>query len=189
MKKGAGRLKGAGFEIGISRILSSWVLEESLGKRCSIDIFWRSTSSGGKAAIERKAGRSSKVDGDIMSVDQRGEFFTDSIFIECKNYKSFDIFSSFMLKKGAIWEWWTKGCKQSDDANKLLVLIVKANNQPVYCLFPGSFQTELEDYFGHMIIDHWEFYTGGKSVVCCKLLEFLSWVEAKGLAVCLANML
>lgn len=181
MKAGHGRRKGFGFEITIARKFSLWVLGED-GKKPSVDIFWRSTGSGGKAAVERKKGRQTKSDGDIMAIDRRGEFFTDFFFVECKSYKKFDIFSSIMEKKMEPFIWWRKCIEQADLANKEPLMIIKMNGKKSVVLFEGALISDIAIING-MPEAHWcrfcIFESNGISfdnIYMCYFEDFINWV-------------
>lgn len=145
MLTGRGRGKGFGFEIEIARKLSLWVLDET-SKKPSVDLFWRSTGSGGKSAVERKKGRLTKSDGDIMSIDKRGEFFTDTFFIECKSYKKFCVFSSMMEQKGVPFDWWKKCVEQADNAAKEPIMIIKMNAKKPIIMFETCLATDIFEF-------------------------------------------
>jgi hypothetical protein len=173
MKSGAGRLKGAGFEIDRARDLSCWVLNEP-GPRPSCDLFWRTDGSGGKGVADRKNGRHSKQDGDIMAIDPRGDFLTELLFFECKNYKKFDIFMSLHNKNSDVWGWWVKCCQQANDALKEPFLILKANNRPIFIIIRSSFYGTLTSWFNHVSGHMWE---ADRRAVVFEFKDFLAWTD------------
>ena len=72
--------KGNTFERGIAKLLSEWW---SRGKRS--DIFWRSSSSGGRATQRSKSGKETRGHyGDICATDPSGFPLTDAYIIEVK---------------------------------------------------------------------------------------------------------
>lgn len=178
MKLGGGRYKGFGFEIDVSRMLSLWVLEEKETKP-SIDIFWRSTGSGGKSAMERSKGRLTQTDGDIMCVDPRGDFLCKKFFFECKNYKKFDVFLDLFYQKGTVWEWWKKCVLQSGHAGKVPILIMKQNRFAPLVVLLGKTVGELTGIFGEFRFSYCEF--SSRDVFICNLQHFLEWVDAEGM--------
>jgi len=72
--------KGGAFEREISKELSLWWTHGSRD-----DIFWRSTSSGGRATVRKKAGKSTHGSyGDITALDPIGQPFLDVFTVEVK---------------------------------------------------------------------------------------------------------
>jgi len=129
MKAGAGKNKGGGFEIQICRRLSLWITGAE-----KPEIFWRSASSGAKATVDRKKKVSTKMNGDIMAIDPRGEWLTKHFFIECKFYKDIR-FEDLVKKKGQLYEFWKKCLLESEEANLKPLLIFKRNMSRTYILF------------------------------------------------------
>lgn len=125
-KKFGSKAKGSKFEIDICRRLSKWIQGEERP-----ELFWRSSQSGGRATIARRKGQKTKVDGDIMAIDSKGEFFTNLFFIENKSYRMINL-TFFHEGKGEVTKWWTKLLQQSSEAKKLPLLIYKANGTKNY---------------------------------------------------------
>lgn len=129
MKKGGGKQKGSSFERTICKRLSLWISE---GKR--EDIFWRSAMSGGRATVQFKKGKENKSQvGDISSIDQIGQKFTDKFVIECKSYSNIHLESLIYgkPKKGCILEFWEKVKKQALNISKSPLIIFKENGKEI----------------------------------------------------------
>lgn len=136
MKPGMGKGKGSLFERLVCKKLTKWVTlkEDPL-------IFWRSASSGAHATQKNKAGKKSKMYGDIMAIDSQGEFLTDKFVIECKNYKTYDLEKFLVEDKGNIRDWWVQVCNDAEKANKHPLLIFKRNCfQPMIMMDNGFFE-------------------------------------------------
>lgn len=129
MKPGGGGIKGRKFERTISKKLSIWW---SNGERD--DLFWRTQGSGARATTRSKRGiKTEGQDGDIASTSNESIIFAASFIIECKNYKSINIWNIFTNKKCDFQGWWIKLKSQAKDVNKRPLLIAKENNHPIVC--------------------------------------------------------
>lgn len=129
MKQGQGKNKGSNFERLLCRKLTKWIT----GKERP-EIFWRTASSGGKATQDQKTGVDCTMDGDIMAISNRGQWFTDYFFVECKFYKDFDLLN--MLKeKGLIFRWWEKLENSAWKTGKEPILILKKNRYSPLIMF------------------------------------------------------
>ena len=126
MKNGGSKDKGSGFEILISRKLTSWVTGSERP-----EIFWKTAGSGSKATMSAKYGHETKMHGDIMAIDPKGEFFTETFFVECKFYKTFDLFD-LLEWKGNLYNFWIKCRDESKKADKRPLLIFKRNRGTIY---------------------------------------------------------
>lgn len=130
MKPGMGKNKGGEFERLICRKLTKWVT----GKEDPL-IFWRSASSGAHATQKNKAGKESKMYGDIMSIDPAGDFLTNKYVIECKHYKNYCFEDFLVLDKGKVADWWKQVEGDALKADKEPMLIFKRNNYPILIMF------------------------------------------------------
>lgn len=117
-----GKQKGSDFERQICKALSLWV---SNGK--SIDLYWRSAMSGGRATVKRGQVRQA---GDITAVAPEGHVLTDVFFIECKAYKTLTL-DCFIKWKGTLIDFWDVAVNEAHKYGKIPMLIVKRNNWPI----------------------------------------------------------
>jgi hypothetical protein len=128
MRQGGGKNKGGNFERDMCRRLSEWATGTS-----DPVAFWRSSASGAKATIDRKAGRVAKMDGDMMSIAPECAWLFDHFYFEFKFYKKLD-WSGFLRdmkscrmeqRTSQIWKWLNKYIPMAE--NKILLLVVKEN--------------------------------------------------------------
>jgi hypothetical protein len=120
-----GKQKGSAFEREVCKKLSLWV---SHGK--SVDLFWRSAMSGGRATVARTRGRVVRQAGDITAVAPEGHALTDLTYIECKFYRDLDIESFLIHEKGKLAGFW-RSTKINAKVNvKAPWLIAKQNRLP-----------------------------------------------------------
>jgi hypothetical protein len=116
--------KGSAFERKICVELSLWVTQ---GKQR--DCFWRSAMSGGRATVQKRAGRSIRQSGDITAVAPEGHVLTNQFCIECKHVKKLDIASFILNNRGALAKFWKQACKQARDHLRQPLLIAKENGR------------------------------------------------------------
>jgi len=170
VKPGAGKNKGSSFEIEICYTLTNWVT----GKRKPA-IFWRTASSG--AQFTQTKGKGSKMAGDIMAVDPKGEFLIERFCIECKFYKEIP-FDNILTGKSSILTWWDQVVEDARSVGRRPLLIFKANRRPAHLVaFPDVF-SRLESYVGRgigtfLLRDPSE----GMSKEISLLDDFLGWVQ------------
>lgn len=125
MRKGGGKGKGSGFEREICTKLSLW-----LTKGASVDCFWRSAMSGGRATVNKGAVRQA---GDITAVAPEGHVLTDQVYVECKFYKDLSI-DCLVKGKGTLIDIWQTTEKEAAKYNRIPALIFKQNNWPtMFC--------------------------------------------------------
>jgi hypothetical protein len=120
------RGKGAEFERTICKELSKWV---SNGERD--DIFWRSSMSGGRHTVRKKAGlHALSQTGDICAVHPDGHWLLEKFSIECKYYAKLDIDSVIFgrAEKFKLLKFWEQ-CKRDCTSLKEPLLICKQNYQ------------------------------------------------------------
>jgi len=129
--KGGGKGKGIAFELEICRRLTKWVTGSERP-----EVFWRTSLSGGTGIQLRRRGVETKMDGDIMSIDEKGEFFTSKYYIECRSYK--DLRFEDLLKEQGLLDDWLRVDVEKVPPGKEFFLIFKKNRSPVYALLPLS---------------------------------------------------
>jgi len=132
MKRGGGKQKGSAFERNVCRLLSNWV---SNGK--SIDVFWRSSISGGRATVARKKGSVVRQAGDICAVSPEGHDFCDRFFVECKHYKDLQIGKFLLEHKGILAKFWKHACEQANQHGREPMMICKARG-PEFVIVRGD---------------------------------------------------
>ena len=125
MRKGGGKQKGNSFERDCCKKLSRWITN---GKRD--DCFWRSSLSGGRATVAKKAGKEVRQSGDITAVSPEGHSLTDRFFIECKFYSDLQIDSFLLQYKGNLARFWTHCVKQAKQHERSPMLIARQNHKP-----------------------------------------------------------
>jgi hypothetical protein len=133
MKAGGGKQKGAEWERECCKKLSLFITE---GKR--EDVFWRSAMSGGRATVQAKKGIENRSQsGDISSVAEEGNLFTDVFCIEAKYYADLKLRSLVFGKpvKDSILDYWKQTQTQAILCRQEPILIVKQNRQePLFCV-------------------------------------------------------
>jgi len=122
MKAGGGKGKGSEFERVICKSLSLWVTS---GK--SIDVFWRSAMSGGRATIKKGLVRQA---GDITAVAPEGHTLTNAFYLELKHLKDISL-DSLITGKGSLVTIWDKTIVEAAKYDRIPVLIFKQNRWPV----------------------------------------------------------
>ncbi len=121
-----GKSKGSEFERVISKKLSLWWTDNERS-----DVFWRTSNSGGRHTIRKRKGEETyNQSGDICSIDPIGQPFSDKIYLECKSYKSINIWSLF-TGKGLLVDWWNRANEIAKEEGKKVFLITKENSRPV----------------------------------------------------------
>lgn len=120
-----GKQKGSQFERDICKSLSLWVTG---GK--SIDVFWRSAMSGGRATVKQGLVRQA---GDITSVAPEGHALTNPFYLECKHLKKITL-DSFLTGRGELINIWQKTVLEAVKYDRIPVLIFRQNRWPtVWC--------------------------------------------------------
>lgn len=169
-KPGRSNAKGGGFERKICRALTKWITGHE-----HPEIFWRSATSGAKATQDAKKGHKSKMGGDIVAVDSKGQWFTDGFSIECKNRKSFGHLDLLFEGRGKFLEWWGQCCSDADRAGKMPLMIFKRLQGPVLVaqrhgelpLNPSGWKNFM-DFYHHVNVEG----TGGWITI----LPFADWL-------------
>ncbi len=101
------------------------------------------------ATTSYKKGESAvKMTGDIMPVDLLVEPF-DKLAIECKAYKSIDLWG-IVTGKGNLVKFWKQAVKQAEQANKYPVLIVKENRRAELFIISWKMQSEISAWLNIM---------------------------------------
>lgn len=131
MKQGQSKLKGNSFEVKISKELSSWI---SHGTR--EDLLDRTSNSGGKATMHKKAGRFfGNIAGDLMAVGVDGHKLTDYFVIELKHQNEQNLNITNLIFQSAdsgITVYWKKLLEECKTTKKYPMLIFRQNSRPIY---------------------------------------------------------
>lgn len=122
MRVGGGKGKGSEFERAICKQLSLWLTDG-----VSIDTFWRSAMSGGRATIKQGLVRQA---GDITAVAPEGHCLTNAFYFELKHLKKITL-DSFITGKGDLINIWNKTVLEASKYDRLPVLIFRQNRWPV----------------------------------------------------------
>lgn len=156
MRPGGGNVKGSNFERLICRKLTKWITGEE-----KPEIFWRSASSGAKATQDWKKGQKSIQHGDIVAIDEKGQWLTDKVIIEIKDRKDFRI-EHWLEQRGEFLKWWEQGSEDADRAGKLPVLIFKRLHSHIYIAYKQDDLGELtvriqlmDDGINILELDYW----------------------------------
>lgn len=163
-KKKKGRFnpnaKGGSFERLVSRALTKWITGSE-----KPEIFWRSASSGAKATQDAKKGHKSKMGGDIVAIDVKGQWFTDAFSVECKNRKNFGDIDLFLEGKGKLLNWWEQCCGDAERSNKIPFMICKRFRGEILAVFPTDLKVvapapyiSFNKFDGDMIICNFEMW-------------------------------
>ena len=143
MKKGGGKNKGSGFEITVARILTKWV-----DPTATVDLFWRSASSGAQFSLAKRYGKDSNQPGDIKATDHSTMWVTDKFFIECKFYANINFWNLISGKNCSIRDWWVKCTHESAEAGKIPWLIFKSNGSSTYIMISDIFVSTMSYLVG-----------------------------------------
>lgn len=160
MKPGAGKVKGGAYENEICRVLSEWIT----GFRKPA-IFRRTSGSGSRYT------KSSGVElecGDIVGITPEAQKISDRYYFECRSYKKVQ-FRHLLhpeLKTALLPNWAVEVSEKAVEANKVPIVIFKANATPSYIMIPSK---EIFAYRGTRLI--W----GEWSI--CVLSDFLDWLQ------------
>lgn len=158
-KKKKRHAKGPEYERKFCRMLTEWIT----GKPDPV-IFWRSAGSGSSATTGARFGRASNMDGDIISVDKKGQWVTDAFAIDIKSYSNFYIDTFFKMWEPKEFEmmerylaalstekmkdvkklgkstpayWWIKLCHEANRCNKFPMLVIKRKNYDEWMVITG----------------------------------------------------
>lgn len=125
MKQGGGKGKGSSFEREICKRLSLWISHGD-----SVDLYWRSAMSGGRATVAKGAVRQA---GDITAVAPEGHCLTNAFYLELKHLKKITL-DSFLTGKGELINIWNKTVLEAVKYDRIPVLIFRQNRWPtVWC--------------------------------------------------------
>lgn len=117
-----GKSKGSEFERSVCKALSLWI---TVGK--SVDVFWRSAMSGGRATVAKGAVRQA---GDITAVAPEGHILTDQFYLELKHLKKIDL-DGLIKDNGPLLAIWKKTQEEAAKYHRIPTLIFKQNHWPV----------------------------------------------------------
>ena len=180
MKKGKGKAKGGAFERFISKTLSMWWTD---GVRD--DIFWRSSSSGGRATQRATKNKTTFGQyGDIQYTDPIGKPLIDLCVIELKtgynNQSPYDMLEK--TKASCVYYEWVGNLVEGarcGHAPYWLLIHKRDQRQPIVCMNNDLyFQLPLEDYeeipIAYIVGAHKPF-----AINCIRLGDFLTYVRPK----------
>lgn len=126
-KRKNGRAKGQSFERVVAKILSTWWGEE----------FHRTPSSGG---LHWK--RDNRVTGDVVTPENSNFPFS----IECKKVEGWN-FEQLLKDTGEISNWWNQCFRDSNEVDKIPLLIFSKNRSPIYYMtLRDSIQNLFEEH-------------------------------------------
>jgi hypothetical protein len=120
--------KGADYERQVCSKLSLWVSGFTRD-----DLFWRSAMSGGRANVPSRKKRGYRFDaqvGDIVAVQTEGYALVSKFCIECKAYRDMFLQLPIFGSRGNFVPIWEKLLEESDQSEKLPLLIFRQNRQP-----------------------------------------------------------
>ncbi len=121
MRPGGGNPKGGAFERKVAVQLSLWMSRDK-----HQDWFWRTAMSGGRATVFAKKGISLKNQvGDICAIDEKSFKFSNTFYIECKNYKDLGLKNLITGTHSKTVQWWDKLLEDSFKVDKVPLLIMK----------------------------------------------------------------
>jgi hypothetical protein len=159
MKPGGGKHKGGNFERKICRDLTEWIT----GVRDPV-IMWRSAASGAQATQLSKAGKKSKMHGDIIAIAPDGEIFISMFSVECKSYKTYDLEKFLYYDSGELAKWWSQCVSDARKSFRIPLLIVKRNGFEPICIseyqpktFKSFFENEVYVFpFGRLLASNYK---------------------------------
>lgn len=169
--------KGGSYEITIARDLTKWITGSP-----KPELFWRTKGLGPKGTKDEIKDKSRH--GDIMPYPQRknGEWLTDRTFWEIKCYEEGAwTFNQLLKGTGPIFPWWDKLFKQSDEAGKFPIMVLKRNLYPPIMSFDwrfpiGCYKTIKKIDSLDFLHERYGFIT---FIKWTDFLERLTWVELK----------
>lgn len=133
MKPGQSKPKGNAFENKIAKELSLWLTH---GKRA--DLLERSSNSGGKATVHRKAGRDfTNIAGDLMAVGAEGHQLINHFIVEIKHQNEINLNVSnliFQTATDGLVAYWKKLLGECQAHHKIPMLIFRQNSRPIYII-------------------------------------------------------
>ncbi len=137
-----GKIKGSQFEREVCRKLTKWITGEE-----KPEIFWRARASGAKATIDHSRGIRGQKYGDIVSIDEKGDWFVDMFTIECKFYKDFN-FLNLLQCRGKVLDWWRQVRGDASKASNSPLLIFTKNYRPEYLCIDKVADRIVDSYGG-----------------------------------------
>lgn len=130
MKRGGGGKKGGEFERDVCKELSK-AISGGLRK----DLFWRTSMSGGRATLMRRAGqRNLSQMGDVSSLDSSSNWLTDRYMIECKHSKDTGLLPFLIHGGGKIANWVSTMEQQGHECQRRPLLVFRQNHMPILVL-------------------------------------------------------
>ncbi len=168
--------KGSSFERLICRQLSVWWS----GNEETEDLFWRSSSSGGRATVRGRKGKTTTGHhGDITCTSEVGQPLTDLLVIEVKRgYNRATLFDLLDKSSGAAAQQYEKWIKQAEEGVKQAgafswLLIHKRDRRKTMVYFPASFGNLIKDREDGIVFsqeaENW--------IDCLTLQQFFGLVE------------
>ncbi len=122
--------KGGEFERLICRMFTKWLTGNERP-----EVLWRSATSGAKATQDAKAGRQSKMGGDLVAIASEGQPLVDVFSIECKDRKSYGKIEGFFKEQGEVWQWWGQCVHDAEVSNREPLMVFKGNRTPIYIMY------------------------------------------------------
>lgn len=119
--------KGGNFESLIAKKLSLWITNGE-----SDDVLERNLGSGSRQTIRAKQSKKVKSStGDIAIASFEGVEFCELFSVECKHYKSINLWSLVTGSADGILSFWEQAKKSASISNRHAVLICRQNWRPI----------------------------------------------------------
>lgn len=123
MAKINGKNKGSAYERQLCGRFSLWV---SNLKRD--DVFWRSATSGGRATVRGRFGKSISTQvGDMSCLHPLGQLLLDHFVVEAKFWRRFNLEELIFRQKSPLIPVWKKLLEECGATHRLPLLCIKAN--------------------------------------------------------------
>ena len=95
--------------------------------------------SGGRATLQRRKGiKNTTQVGDITCVFERGQWLTQTFYIECKFWKTLDLASSLLFGKGKLAAFWRETVDKATECEREPLLIARQNRTDALVVFSAS---------------------------------------------------
>lgn len=157
------KAKGSNFERYMCKVLTEWIT----GKKSPV-IFWRVGSSGACATLSK----SNSMVGDVVAVDEKGLFFTNTFTVELKAVKSMNLLELFS-SNCRFWKWWEQVERDSKRVNNIPLLIFKINNRGIFVSIKTTDLEKFKEECDNFLFDRFIF----NDYLICKLEDFLSYLD------------
>jgi len=175
--------KGGAYERAICKALSLWWTEEGRD-----DVFWRSSTSGGRATVRSRQGRATFGQyGDVQATDPIGQPLIDLCTIELKcGYGKTSIADVLDAPPTAATQQWLKFVEQAEESQRAAsapywLLITKRDRRDSMIFMPRPFHGLLVRESLVLYSTHWKpcivFRGEGRHIVGTKFSEFTRTVK------------